>query len=407
MAGIGTAIVIGGGIGGPVAAMALRKAGIDATVYEAYDGTATGVGGALSIAPNGRQALAAIGADAAVAAAGRPMHAMVMHSWTGKRLAEFRAPQRLPEQLLIWRSDLYRALYAEAVRRRIRIEHGKRLVSLDGAAATFADGSTAAGDILIGADGIRSTVRHAIDPGAPSPRYAGLLGFGARCPGDGLTPTGPKMHMVFGKRAFFGYQIEPDGAGGEAGWFANLPHPTPMRAAEAQAVPARQWLRRIEEAFRDDRTPAVEMIRRTRPEDLVITGGLEDVPSVPVWHRGPVVLLGDAAHATSPSSGQGASLAVESAVQLARCLRDLPVEAAFEEYERLRRARVERIIKMAARTNSDKAAGPVARVLRDLIMPLAMKAFADPEKFAWQFDHPIDFDAPVVPGDRTMSRTGG
>jgi FAD-dependent urate hydroxylase len=397
------AIVIGGGIGGPVAAMALQKAGIEATVYEAYDGPATGVGGALGLAPNGRQALAAIGADAAVAAVGRPMRAMVMQSWTGKRLAEFAAPERLPEQLLIWRSDLYRALYTEAGRRGIRIEHGKRLVSLHDAVATFADGSTAAGDILIGADGIRSTVRAAIDPGAPSPRYAGLLGFGARCSGDGLTPTGPKMYLVFGKRAFFGYQIEPD----EAGWFANLPHPTPMSAAQARTTPAEEWLRRIAEVFRDDRTPAVEMVRRTRPEDLVITGGLEDIPRVPVWHRGRVVLLGDGAHATSPSSGQGVSLAIESAVQLARCLRDLPVEQAFATYEQLRRARVERIIKMAERTNADKAAGPIARVLRDLIMPVALKAFGDPEKFAWQFDHPIDFDAPVAPGERMMSRSTG
>ncbi|WP_433219332.1 FAD-dependent oxidoreductase [Dactylosporangium sp. CS-047395] len=388
---IGKAVVIGGGIGGPVAAMALQKVGIEATVYEAYDGLATGVGGALGLAPNGRQALAAIGAEERVVAAGRPMRSMIMQSWTGKQLGEFTAPDRLPEQLLIWRSDLYRALYDEAADRGIRIEHGKRLVSLDGPVATFADGTTAAGDILIGADGIRSTVRHAIDPNAPAPRYAGLLGFGARCSAEGLVPTGPKMHMVFGKRAFFGYQIEPD----EAGWFANLPHPTPMRAAEAQATPAEEWLRRIAETASKDRTPMVDMIRRTRPEDLVITGGLEDIPSVPVWHRGNVVLLGDAAHATSPSSGQGASLAIESAVQLARGLRDLPVQAAFTEYERMRRERVERIIKMASRTNADKAAGPVGRLLRDMLMPIAMKAFADPEKFAWQFDYPIEFDAPV------------
>jgi len=108
-----------------------------------------------------------------------------------------------------------------------------------------------------------------------------------------------------------------------------------------------------------------------------------------------MVLIGDAAHATSPSSGQGASLAMESAVELARCLRDLPPAQAFAAYERLRRARVERIIAMAARTNSNKAAGPVARVLRDLLMPIAMK-LAKPEKWAWQFDHHIDWDAPVA-----------
>jgi 2-polyprenyl-6-methoxyphenol hydroxylase-like FAD-dependent oxidoreductase len=107
-----------------------------------------------------------------------------------------------------------------------------------------------------------------------------------------------------------------------------------------------------------------------------------------------MVLVGDAAHATSPSSGQGVSLAVESAVQLARCLRDLPsVPEAFATYERMRRPRVERIIAAAARTNNDKAAGPLARVLRDLFLPVAMKLLAKPEKMAWQVDYRIDWDA--------------
>ncbi|WP_432841231.1 FAD-dependent oxidoreductase [Dactylosporangium sp. CA-092794] len=396
----GNAIIIGGGIGGPVAAMALRRAGIEATVYEAYAGPADGVGGALSIAPNGRTALAAIDAEAAVAAVGHPMRAMVIQSWTGKRLAEFGTPPGLPGMLLVWRADLYRALYDEAARRGVHIEHGKRLAGLsdagDRVVARFADGTEATGDILVGADGIRSTVRRLIDPAAPEPRHAGLLGFGARIDGDGLPGTAEKMHMVFGKRAFLGYQI----GGPQTGWFANLPHPAPMSAAEARAIPAARWLDRLTEVFRDDRGPALQLIRRTDPAELVVTGGLEDIPTVPTWHRGRVVLIGDAAHATSPSSGQGASLAIESAVQLARCLRDLDVPEAFAAYEAMRRARVERIIRMAARTNSDKAAGPVARVLRDLLMPVAMRLLADPAKWAWQYDHPIDFAAPVPAADR-------
>src|SRR5262249_16164571 len=128
---------------------------------------------------------------------------------------------------------------------------------------------------------------------------------------------------------------------------------------------------------------------------LLVVGPMEDIPTVPTWSNGRMVLIGDAAHATSPSSGQGASLAIESAVQLARCLRDLPYGQAFAAYEQLPRARVEKIIAMAARTNSDKAAGPVARVLRDLLLPVAMKLLAKPEKMAWQYDHRIDWDAPV------------
>jgi 2-polyprenyl-6-methoxyphenol hydroxylase-like FAD-dependent oxidoreductase len=118
------------------------------------------------------------------------------------------------------------------------------------------------------------------------------------------------------------------------------------------------------------------------------------------------VLVGDAAHATSPSSGQGASLAIESAVQLARCLRDLPHEQAFATYERMRRSRAEKVIALAAKTNSDKAAGPIARVIRDLAM-LAMTKLVKPETMArkldWQFNYQIDWNAPATATPQTIA----
>jgi 2-polyprenyl-6-methoxyphenol hydroxylase-like FAD-dependent oxidoreductase len=283
----------------------------------------------------------------------------------------------------VWRADLYRGLYDEAARRGVRIEHGKRLVRLrdtgDGVTAYFEDGSQAQGDILIGADGIRSTVRTLIDTNAPKPRYTGLLGMGGRAADLDLKlpSTHGSMHMVFGKRAFFAYQVADDG---RVGWFAN-----------------REWLRVMADTFADDRTPAVDILRSIDPASLVVVGALEDLPTVPTWSKGRTVLVGDSAHATSPSSGQGASQAVESSIQLTRCLRDLPVDQAFAAYEDLRRGRVERIIAAGARSNSDKAAGPVARIFRDLLMPVAMKMLAKPEKMAWQNDYRIDWNAPVSP----------
>jgi FAD-dependent urate hydroxylase len=400
MTDVRTALVIGGGIAGPVAAMALRKAGIDATVYEAYQGTADLAGGGLGIAPNGLAALACVDAADVVRDIGDPVSSMVIESWTGKRLAEFGGHGGPPVFHFVWRADLYRALYDRAVAQGIRIEHGKRLVGArddgDGVTASFADGTEARADILIAADGIRSTVRSIIDPAAPSPRYTGLLGFGARPSAEanvGLDSTRGSMHMSFGKRAFFAYQVADDGS---TGWFANLPRHEPLSLVQTRQVGAAEWLRQLREVFAGDRTPAPAILDRVRPEDLVLVGALEDLPPVPTWSNGRMVLVGDAAHATSPSSGQGASIAAESAVQLARCLRDLPtVPAAFAAYEGLRRARVERIIAGGKRSSSEKAAGPVARVLRDAFLPITMKLLAKPEKMAWQYDYRIDWDAPV------------
>ena len=88
-AGVRTALVIGGGVAGPVAALALRKAGITATVYEAYPTAADGVGAWLGLAPNGLAALAAVGADAAVRAVGQSTPGMVMADGAGQTLAGF------------------------------------------------------------------------------------------------------------------------------------------------------------------------------------------------------------------------------------------------------------------------------------------------------------------------------
>ncbi|MFI8281161.1 FAD-dependent oxidoreductase [Streptomyces sp. NPDC085929] len=392
-----TALIIGGGIAGPVAAMALHRAGIEAALYEAYDSTADGAGGGMTIAPNGQNALDAIGAGDLVRAIGTPVTAMGLRSWTGKDLAQFAPPSRLPSLQFVWRADLYRAIYDEAERRSVPIHHGKRLTDTtdteSGVTAHFADGTQASADILIGADGIRSTVRPLIDPVAPQPNYAGLVCFGARMHQSGLPSTNGVMYMCFGKRAFFGYQVFDDSS---AVWFVNLPHVLPMTVAEAQAIGTKEWMRTLQTAFADDRTPALEMISRTDPRQLLITGPMENMPRVPIWTRDRMTLIGDAAHAASSSSGQGASIAVESAVELARCLRDLPYDQAFSTYEQLRRPRVERIIKLGARTNSNKTAGPVGRVLRDLVMPATMKLI-NPEKMAWQFDHHIDWNAKAAP----------
>jgi 2-polyprenyl-6-methoxyphenol hydroxylase-like FAD-dependent oxidoreductase len=113
-----------------------------------------------------------------------------------------------------------------------------------------------------------------------------------------------------------------------------------------------------------------------------------------------MVLVGDSAHAPSNSSGQGASLAIESAIEVARCLRDLPdVPSAFAAFEQLRRARVEGIAARAARLNHAKAPGPVATAMMSALMPLVMKVAMNPEKMLGPEQRfTIDWDAPVRVG---------
>jgi FAD-dependent urate hydroxylase len=375
--------------------MALRQAGIDATVYEAYPRRAEGAGGGLSIAPNGMGALDVIGLGDLARPAGAPMTGIVMQDWKGRRLGEFGNPPGVPPMLFFYRADLHRVLEDEALRRGIRIEYRKRLERAtqtpNGVTAHFADGTEATADILIGADGIRSTVRTLIDSAAPEPRYAGLISFGARVEEPGLPATLGKMAMSFGKRAFFGYQVFES----SAAWFVNLPHSEPVTVAEVRQTPAEQWLPLLRDRFAADRTPAAELIARTDPSELVIVGPVENMPSVPAWSRGRMVLVGDSAHAPSSSSGQGASLAIESAIQLARCLRDLPRERAFAAYEAERRPRVERVIRETTHKNSAKAAGPVGR----LVNAWALRIFtrlAKPERMAWMFDYRIDWEARVA-----------
>ena len=374
------AVIIGSGIAGPVTAMALRNAGIEATVYEAYATTADGLGGQLTVAPNGLAALEIIGAADAVRAVGQPIDRTVMADGAGRTIGEFSGLVGLPPSQALWRSDLYRALHRHTADQGIEIAHGKRLVGVDeagrGVAVRFADGTTAIGDVVVGADGIHSTVRTLIDPDAPGPEHVPLLNFGAAS--EISVPADPDaMYFVFGKRAFLGYWVQPDG---RTSWFANVPHAEPMTISQARSRPVADWMAELRELYSDD-SPGRETVQHTRPDQLSVFGSMEIMPAVPHWHRGRMVLVGDAAHAPSSSSGQGASLAVESAVQLARCLRDLPdVESAFATYERLRRPRVEKVAKRAAKTNNSKALGPTAIRMMRMMMPLATRTFLSPER---------------------------
>ena len=265
-----TALVVGGGVSGPVAAMALLRAGLAATVYEAYDRSTADVGSYLGVATNGIDALQAIDAHRPVLAAGFPTAVNVLVSGTGKRLGTVSNGGRLADGTVahtLKRATLARVLREEAERRGIRIEHGKHLVAADHTTggtvvAQFDDGTTASGHVLIGADGVHSVTRRAIDPDAPAGRYIGPTNFGGYTEGVSVHDEPGEWRVIFGKRAFVGYVVDPSGG---IAWFANVPRP-PISPDERAATTTQQWTDQLVELFADDHGPAAEIIAAGRLE---------------------------------------------------------------------------------------------------------------------------------------------
>jgi 2-polyprenyl-6-methoxyphenol hydroxylase-like FAD-dependent oxidoreductase len=393
-----TAIVIGGGIAGPVAATALEQAGISATVYEAYPAASDGIGGDLALAANGMRALGIIGVDDAVRAIALPITGQVMS--VNRRGLELPGLDGVEPMQMVGRGDLQRILRDRAVEAGVELHYGKRLVTVEntatGVTAGFSDGTTATADVMLGADGVRSTVRTLIDPAAPGAGYTGLLGFQGSAELD-LDLDPGVMTFAFGRRAYYLYWRAGDG---RVTWGANLPSKQYLSTTDARKVPAADWLTTLRETYVDD-IPGEKLAKFTTEDALQVLGAIHIMPPVPHWHGGRMVLVGDAVHAPSNSTGQGASLAIESAVQLARCLRDLPDPvSAFAAYEGLRRERVEKITRRGARTNSAKTPGPVGRRVMQTVMPLFFKVMNFEKTIGPEQRYTIDWDEHL-----TLSRT--
>jgi 2-polyprenyl-6-methoxyphenol hydroxylase-like FAD-dependent oxidoreductase len=370
--------------------MALERADINAVVYEAGGPAATDAGPYLSLATSGLAALAAIGADGLVTDGGFVTRGTVLFNSRGKRMCTLASDVT---SVTIRRGRLKRLLQEEATRRGIQFEFGKRLgraaVVHNGVEARFADGTIATGEMLIGCDGVRSVVRQIIDPTAPGPRDRNLLNFYGYTPSISAGTPG-LWQMVLGRRACFGYAADP--AGGTV-WFANVPRDE-SESEDGEVPSHQQWTDLLVTQFMEDNSPAVELIAAgTLALDIYAAHDLQHVPR---WHSGSMIVIGDAAHTALPSMGQGASIAIEDGVVLAKHLRQLPTRPAFVAFEQSRRRRVELAIAQADRNGRHRTPGTLRRIVRDLTLPLACR-FLDPRRaLAWTHDYRVEWDEPVA-----------
>lgn len=344
------AIVIGAGMGGLSAAIALRQIGIDTEVFERVTENKP-VGAAISVWSNGVKCLNYLGLEKQAAELGGIVDSMsYIDGHTGETMCRFSMQPLIDEvgqrPYPIARADLQAMLMTAYGVDDIRF--GTKMVSVatgsGSATATFADGTTASADFVIGADGAGSITREYVLGGPVSRRYAGYVNFnGLVDTDDAIGPaTEWTTYVGGGKRV----SVMPV-AGGRFYFFFDVVEP---QGEPYERGTAREVLRRHFAGW----APGVQvLIDRLDP---MSTNRVEilDLDPFYTWVRGRVAVLGDAAHNTTPDIGQGGCSAMEDAVALQWAFMDHPadVDAALHAYQQARAERAGELV-LRARKRCD------------------------------------------------------
>jgi 2-polyprenyl-6-methoxyphenol hydroxylase-like FAD-dependent oxidoreductase len=389
--------ICGAGIGGLVLALRLARLGFRPMVFEARSKEAALCEGEfITLASNGMNGLRTVDCYEATLREGLETRAIEICNARGKRLAlidqsdhaaAFGAPA-----VTIKRGALTRILIEKCQTNGVAIHFGHRLTKADDrahdVALAFSEGARISVDLLVAADGLRSFVRTQAFPDFPLPQFTGLIGTGGIVDAD-IADTDGVMRMTFGEQAFFGY-IKT--ASHPVYWFDSFPIDTPdaVRALEPAALAAH-----VRQMHAGDPEPNMSILRVV--DRIERSYPIFDMPPLPGWSKGRVVLLGDAAHAIGPHAGQGASMAIEDAVVLSSCLADtLDYGAAFAHYEALRRPRIERVVKLTRQNASRKRKNSrLGLFLMGLLLPLfiSLSVKASRKLFAYRVDlEPLNSD---------------
>ena len=390
-------IIIGCGIAGPTLAMALQKCGIESTIYESRESPADHIGLFFYLGTNGVNILKTLGIEDKIRKNGHQCKTSIFKNHNGKPIAEVNESQYGKKygttSIVIKREAFQKTMREEAESRGIKIEWGKKLTDITTSTdnhtvtAYFENGSEVSGVCVIGCDGIHSKTRRIILPEGPEPKYFGNVAAGAITQKNTNQPKN-ELTFHFGKKAYMIYFVSSEN---EIMWGAHL-NVDEKSLLEIKSTSPEKWRQRISNLFDKDARYINDFFKN---ENNISRVPLYDIEFLPGWHKGLVCLVGDSAHATTPHAGQGASIAMESALTLAKCLRDIPdIQHAFVRYQQLRKDRVEKMIAMARRSGGMfTTTNPIAKIVRNVISPFMIKFST--KGFDEIYGYTIDWDEKI------------
>lgn len=327
--------IVGGGIAGLATAIGLRNAGIQAVVFEAAPEFKP-LGAGLVLAVNAMKALGYLEMGERVSEVGMPMEEMYILNQRGSTLAKNKtgmANERWKSYKL-HRGDLHTVLLSALPEE--QVVFGKRLRSVSGSDGEymleFKDGTSVQTRYLISAEGIHSEIRRNVLPGS-SLRYAGYTCWRGIAHNAAIDLK--KTSETWGRNGRFGIVPLTDNC---VYWFAVVT--APQNSPEM----AKWTLEDLKSHFREYHPSVGEVLRSTDPSGI-LWNDIHDLAPIPHFAFGNTVLIGDAAHATTPNMGQGACMALEDAAVLVHCLSgEKNVEQAFRVFEQKRLRRTHDIV---------------------------------------------------------------